>query len=75
MVDFKTRGDNILDLVFTSHPSLVEHTKPIPALGKADHDIVLCDSQLKPVRSRKARRNIRYGRKRTLRGLEQHYIV
>ena len=63
MVDFKTRGDNTLDLVFTSHPSLVEHTKAIPALGKADHDIVLCDSQVKPVRSRKVRRYIKIWKK------------
>ena len=27
MVDFKTRGDNTLDLVFTSHPSLVDRQR------------------------------------------------
>jgi hypothetical protein len=33
MVDFPTRGDNTLNLVFTSHPSYVERCKPLPPIA------------------------------------------
>ena len=42
LVEASTRGNNILDLFFTSHPSLVSMCKPIPGLG--DHDAVLVDT-------------------------------
>ena len=38
MVQCQTRGDNTLDLLFTTHPSLVEKIKPLPPLGRSDHD-------------------------------------
>ena len=59
MVDSTTRGDYTLDLLFTSHPSLMERVKCLPPLGKADHDGILCDSNLRPLRSRKAQRLIK----------------
>ena len=55
IVDFPTRGDNQLDLVFTSHPSHKVCCKPLPPIGlKSDHDIVLQDTSLQAVNSRKA---------------------
>ena len=50
------RGNNILDLFFTSHPSLVSKCKPIPGVG--DHDAVLVDTVTKPQRSKPVRRKI-----------------
>ena len=44
MVDFPTRKDKTLDLLFTSHPSYIEKCKPLPAIGNSDHDIVLLDT-------------------------------
>ena len=44
MVDFPTRKDKTLDLLFTSHPSHVEKCKPLPSIGNSDHDIVLLDT-------------------------------
>jgi hypothetical protein len=38
VVECSTRGENILDLFFTTHPLLVERTKTLPPLGKGDHD-------------------------------------
>ena len=35
MVDFPTRKDKTLDLLFTSHPSYVEKCKPLPSIGTA----------------------------------------
>ncbi|XP_061188846.1 uncharacterized protein LOC133197022 [Saccostrea echinata] len=51
-----TRGDKILDLFFTSNPSLVQRRKVIPGVG--DHDAVLLDSLIQPLRSKPARREI-----------------
>ena len=50
IVDFPTRLDNILDLVFTTHPSLVNKCKPLPGIG--DHDIVLIDTSIEVNRSK-----------------------
>ena len=47
-VDFPTRLDNILELVFTTHPSLVNECKPLPGIG--DHDIVLIDKSIEVTR-------------------------
>ena len=44
MVDFPTRKDKTLDLLFTSHPSYIEKCKPLPSIGNSDHDIVLLDT-------------------------------
>ena len=40
IVDFPTRNENTLDLIFTSHPSYKQRCKPIPAIGNSDHDSV-----------------------------------
>ena len=58
VVECSTRGENILDLFFTTHPALVESTNTLPPLGKGDHDIVLCDTLITPNRVKKPRRNI-----------------
>ena len=50
IVDFPTRQENILDLVLTTHPSLVNKCKPLPGLG--DHDIVLIDANIEATRSK-----------------------
>ena len=39
VVTFPTKGNNLLDLCFTSHPDLVQSCLPFP--GLCDHDIVL----------------------------------
>jgi hypothetical protein len=51
IVDFPTRLDNILDLVFTTHPSLANKCKPLPGIG--DHDIVLIDASIGVTSSKK----------------------
>ena len=40
LVDFPTRLENTLDLIFTSHPSFKIRCKPLPPIGqKSDRDI------------------------------------
>ena len=58
MITCKTRGDNILDLLFSSNPSLIEKIRSLPPIGKADHDVILCDAAMEPVRSKHQRREI-----------------
>lgn len=40
-----TRGKNVLDLIFTTNPDLIEKTEIHP--GMSDHDAVICDIKLK----------------------------
>jgi hypothetical protein len=55
-VDFPTRLDNIIELVFTTHPSLVKECKPLPGIG--DHDIILTDKSIEVTRSKTPRHKI-----------------
>ena len=45
VVEEPTRHNNILDLVFTSHPDLIEGTYVVP--GMSDHSAVICDINFK----------------------------
>ena len=56
IVDFSTRLDNIIELVFTTHPSLVNECKSLPGIG--DHDIVLIDKSIEVTRSKTPRHKI-----------------
>ena len=69
LVEAPTRGNNILDLFFTSNPSLVSKCKPIPGVG--DHDAVLVDTLAKPQRSKPVRRKIYLWDKADLPNLKQ----
>lgn len=42
VLDKPTRGNNILDLIFTKNPPLIKSTSNAP--GISDHDIVVADS-------------------------------
>ena len=46
-----TKGNNVLDLVFTNNPDLVENSEVIAAMS--DHDIVITDLNLKIQPSKK----------------------
>ena len=59
IVDFPTRHDKTLDLIFSSHPAFKVRCKPLPPLGnKSDHDIVLYDSSHQVSRNKTQRRKI-----------------
>ena len=45
VVQEPTRHNNILDLVFTTHPDLIEGTYVVP--GRSDHSAVICDINFK----------------------------
>ncbi|VDI33330.1 Hypothetical predicted protein [Mytilus galloprovincialis] len=68
IVKTPTRGENILDLFFTSHPSLVNKCKTIPGVG--DHDAVLIDTLAKPQRAKPTKRKIYLWDKANLQSLK-----
>ena len=71
MVSTPTRQNNILDLIFTSHPSFTERCKTLPPISeKSDHDIVLFDVSMQPVRARPKRRTIFLWDKADIQGIK-----
>ena len=55
-VDFPTRKNKVLDLIMTIHSSFKGLCKPLPSLGNSDHEIVLYDTSLTPLRPKPPRR-------------------
>ena len=47
VVNFHTREDKTLDLLLTNSPSPVNRVKGMPPIGKADHDIVYIEYDIK----------------------------
>ena len=45
VVNIPTRGENILDLMFTNNRSGLNKVSILPPLGKTDHDIIYADSK------------------------------
>ena len=73
LVDFPTRLENTLDLIFTSHPSFKIRCKPLPPIGqKSDHDIVLLDTAHQPLRARLPRRKIFLWKRADAEKIKQH---
>ena len=61
IVDMPTRKNNILDLFFTTNPTLINSCRTSPPLSEdADHDIVLVDLDTKPAIPKDADKTIKY---------------
>ena len=58
VVNIPTRNDKILDLLFTDAQSPVNRVKGMPLIGKADHDIVYVEYDIKAKRIKQASRKI-----------------
>ena len=57
LVEFPTRGDNILDRFLSNRPTLVNRIEPLP--GISDHDtMVYVNTAVHPMRQRPAKRKI-----------------
>ena len=73
LVDFPTRQENTLDLIFTSHPRFKIRCKPLQPIGqKSDHDIALLDTTHQPLRTRPPRRKIMFWKKADTEKIKQH---
>ena len=56
VVDIPKRNDKTLDLLFTNFQSPVNRVKGMPPIGKADHDIVYVEYDIKAKRLEQASR-------------------
>ena len=58
VVDIPTCNDKTLDLLFMNFASPVNRVKRMPPIGKADHDIVYVEYDIKARRIKQASRKI-----------------
>ena len=72
VVNIQTRNDKTLDLLLTSSPSPVNRVKGIPPIGKADHDIVYVECDIKAKRIQQAPRKIFLYNRADMEGLRDH---
>ena len=70
LVTRPTRGNNTLDLFITNNPSLVTACRVIP--GVSDHDAVLTELNIKPLRNKQTPRKIPLYKKADWEGLKKH---
>ena len=72
VVDKPTRGDNTLDLLFTSHPGHFSRCKTLPPIGNSDHDIVFIEMSTQVIRPKPQRRTIYLWKKADMEGVNSH---
>ena len=74
VVDIPTRNDKTLDLLFMNFPSPVNRVKGMPPIGKADHDIVYVEYDIKAKRLKQASRKIYLKKRADMVGLKDYMI-
>ena len=72
MVNIHTREDKTLDLLFTNSPSPINRVKGMPPIGKADHDIVYIEHDIKAKRIQQAPHKIFQYKRADMDGLHDH---
>ena len=72
VVNIYTRADKTLDLLLTNSPSPVKRVKGMPPIGKADHDIVYVEYNIKAKRIQQAPRKIYLYKRADMDGLRDH---
>ena len=72
VVDIPMRNDKTLDLLFTNFPSPVNRVKGMPPIGKADHDIVYVEYDIKAKRLKQLSRKIYLYKRADMVGLKDH---
>ena len=75
VVNIPTRNDKTLDLLFTNAPSPVNRVKGMPPIGKADHDIVYVEYDIKAKRIKQASRKIYLYKRADMVGLKDHMAL
>ena len=72
VVNIPTRQEKTLDLLLTNSPSPVNRVKGMPPIGKADHDIVHIEYDIKAKRIQQAPRKIYLYKRADMDGLRDH---
>ena len=75
VVNIHTRADKTLDLLLTNSPSPVNRVKGMPPIGKADHDIVYVEYDIKAKRIQQALRKIYLYKRADMDGLRDHLAI
>ena len=70
MLGKPTRGDNILDLLFTNNKSTLQKFDPLPPLRKSDHDIISSEITVRPNRVKPPYRTVYIFRKANWEGIK-----
>ena len=70
--EYSIRNDKTLDLLLTSCPSPVNRVKGMPPIGKADHDIVYVEYDIKAKRIQQAPRKTFLYNRADMEGLRDH---
>ena len=73
-VDFPTRKTKTLDLILTTHPSFKLRCKALPSVANSDHDVVLYDTSLSPIRPKPPRRKIYLWKKADTAGMKKDML-
>ena len=69
IVDFPTRNENFLDLIFTNRPSFVNRCVSLP--GISDHDTILMDTTISLNRQNPQKRTIQLWKKADIESIKQ----
>ena len=72
VVNIHTREDKTLDLLLTNSPSPVNRVKGMPPIGKADHDIVYVECDIKAKRIQQAPQKNYLYKRADMDGLRDH---
>ena len=72
VVNIPTHNDKTLDLLFTNAPSPVNRVKGMPPIGKADHNIVYVEYDIKTKRIKQESRKIYLYKRADMVGLKDH---
>ena len=72
VVNIPTPNDKTLDLLFTNVPSPVNRVKGMPQIGKADHDIVYVEYEIKAKRTKQTSHKIYLYKPADMVGLKDH---
>lgn len=72
VVDIPTRQDRTLDILLTNNPTPVNRIRGMPPIGKADHDIVYVEYDIKAKRLRQNPRKIFIYKRGDMEGLRSH---
>ena len=75
VVNIHTRNDKTLDLLLTNASSPVNRVKGMPPIGKADHDIVYVEYDIKDKRIQQAPRKIFLYNRADMGGLRDHLAL
>ena len=72
--ELPTRNDRILNLMITSHPTLVTRTTTCPPIGKSNHDILSVTTNITPRISKQQSRSVPNYKKANWEGIKQDLI-